>query len=65
MEYKIIYSSTPEGLVNKVNDLIKQGWEVVGGHCVSEQHRQNRYRGSQHLDTIITVEYTQSMIKKS
>lgn len=65
MEYKIVYSSSPEGLVGKVNQEIKNGWEPIGGHQVSEQHRQNRYSGTQHMDTIIKQEYSQSMIKKN
>ena len=49
----------------KVNQEIKNGWEPIGGHQVSEQHRQNRYSGTQHMDTIIKQEYSQSMIKKN
>lgn len=64
MEYKIVYAPSPEGLVKKVNEQMKEGWEPIGGHQVSEQHRQNRYSGSQHMDTIIKQEYSQSMIKK-
>jgi hypothetical protein len=64
MEYKIIYSSSPEGLVKKVEELIKERWKPIGGHSVVEQHRQNRYSGSQHMDTIIKVEYSQTMIKE-
>jgi hypothetical protein len=64
MEYKILSSRSPEELSRKVNELIQEGWEVIGGHSVVEIHRQNRYSGSQHMDTRIEVEYSQSLIKK-
>jgi hypothetical protein len=64
MEYKIVYAPSPEGLVSKVNEEIKNGWKPIGGHQVSEQHRQNRYSGQQHMDTIIKQEYSQSLIKE-
>ncbi len=64
MEYKIVYGSSPESLVNKVNEELKLGWKPIGGHQVSEQHRQNRFSGSQHMDTIIKQEYSQSLIKE-
>jgi hypothetical protein len=63
MDYKIVYAPSPEGLANKVKEKISEGWKPIGGHCVVEAHRQNRYSGSQHMDTIIKVEYSQTMIK--
>lgn len=63
MEFKIVYGSSPESLVKKVNEEIKLGWNVIGGHQVSEQHRQNRFSGQQHMDTIIKQEYSVSMTK--
>ena len=63
MEYKIVYAPSPEGLVGKVNEEMKNGWTPIGGHQVSEQHRQNRFSGTQHMDTIIKQEYSQSLIK--
>ena len=50
MEYKVITSSSPEGLNEKINNLIKDGWKPTGSHQVVEQHRQNRYSGIQHQD---------------
>ena len=64
MEYKIVSASSPEGLSNKVNLFISEGWKPIGSHCVVEEHRQNRYSGSQHMDTTIKVEYSQTIIKE-
>ena len=61
MEYKVITSSSPEGLNEKINNLIKNGWKPMGSHQVVEQHRQNRYSGLQHQDTLIKHEYSISM----
>jgi methylaspartate ammonia-lyase len=65
MEYKVITSSSPEGLNEKINNLIKDGWKPMGSHQVVEQHRQNRYSGMQHQDTLIKHEYSISMVKES
>jgi hypothetical protein len=64
MDYKVIYSSSPEGLTSKVKESITDGWKPVGGHHVVETHRQNRYSGSQHMDTHIQSEYSQTMTKE-
>lgn len=64
MEYQILYSGSPSGLTQKVNEQIKEGWKPVGGHSVVEHHRQNRFSGSQHMDTRIESEYSQTMIKE-
>lgn len=61
--YKIISASSPEELTKQVNDLIEKGWKPVGSHLVVETHRQNRYRGQQHIDTLIKSEYSQTLIK--
>jgi hypothetical protein len=63
MEYKIYYGSSPESLTNKVNEKIAEGWKPIGGVSAVEMHRQNRYAGSQHMDTIIKQEYSQAMVK--
>ena len=44
--------------------MMEEGWKPIGGHSVVETHRQNRYSGQQHMDTIIKVEYSQSLIKE-
>lgn len=64
MEYKIITSSSPEGLNEKVNKYINEGFIPVGSHQVSIQREQNRYSGTQHMDTLVTQEYSQTLIKK-
>jgi hypothetical protein len=64
MEYKVVTSSSPEGLTRNVNELILSGWKPVGSHTVVDTHRQNRYSGSQHMDTRIETEYSQTMIKE-
>lgn len=64
MDYTVISSSSPSGLSQKVNEHVKDGWIPVGSHQVVETHRQNRFSGSQHMDTTITTEYTQTMIKE-
>ena len=64
MEYKVLTSSSPEGLTEKINNLIKDGWKPTGSHQVVEQHRQNRYSGSQHNDTLIKHEYSITMVKE-
>jgi hypothetical protein len=64
MDYKVITSSSPEQLTTRVNEYIKEGWKPVGGHSVVETHRQNRFSGSQHMDTIIKSEYSQTITKE-
>jgi hypothetical protein len=63
MNYKIVTSSSPERLTSDVKRLIDEGWKPFGGHSVVETHRQNRYRGTQHVDTIVEVEYSQTMTR--
>jgi len=63
MSYQIVSSNYPEGLTEKVNELINKGWTPVGGHSVVVTHIQNRYSGSQHMDSQYKHEYTQTMVK--
>lgn len=67
-DYKIITASSSGELTKKVNELMEQNtahtaWTPEGSHKVVETHRQNRYRGSDPIDTIITREYSQTMRK--
>lgn len=62
MKYKIVTSSRASTLTDKVNELIAEGWEIVGSHSVVEKHRQNRFSGMQHRDTEIESEYSQTII---
>lgn len=64
MEYKVISSTSPETLSSRVMDYIKEGWETVGSHQVIVIKQQNRFRGMEHVDTISTTEYSQTIIKK-
>jgi len=64
MKHKIIVSHSGEELSRKVNELIQEGWEPIGSHQVVVRHSQNRYRGTQHIDTLNDLEYSQTMLKK-
>jgi len=63
MEYKILTSSFPAGLTQKVEQSIIEGWTPISGHQVVEIHRQNRYSGAQLMSTQIQLEYTQTITK--
>ena len=65
MNYKIVYGDSPNEINSKVNEMLKEGWEVVGSHHVVVRRVQNRYSGQQHMDTINQLEYTQTMVKKT
>lgn len=64
MEYEVVYSSSPEGLTKVVREHLKDGWKPVGGHLVVETHHQNRFRGQDHVDTIIKSEYSQTLVRE-
>ena len=64
MEYKIVYGDSPSEINTKVNEMINNGWEPIGSHQVVVRREQNRYSGSQHMDTLNQLEYTQTMCKK-
>ena len=64
MEYKILTSSSPDELTRRVNELIKDGWKPVGGHSVVVTHSQNRFSGTQHMDTRHQTEYSQTIVKE-
>lgn len=63
METLIITSTSNQGLNDKIKSYTEQGYRVVGTHQVVETHHQNRFRGNQHVDTIIEREYSITMIK--
>ena len=62
--YKIVSSSSPEGLTIAVNNLVAHGWEPIGSHQVVLHQSQNRYAGSQHMDTRHQADYSQTLIRK-
>jgi hypothetical protein len=64
MEYKILSSRSPEELTRKINEHIIDSWKPIGNHSVVEVHRQNRYSGTQHMDTRIEVEYSISIVRE-
>lgn len=64
MEQKIITSESASGLNSKMEEMIKDGWTPVGGHHVVEKHHQLRYAGMQHKDTMVSLEYSQTMRKE-
>jgi len=63
MDYKVISSTHPDGLTGMVRSHIEQGWKPVGSHQVVITHIQNRYAGSQFMDSVYKSEYSQTMIK--
>lgn len=60
---KIITASSSNQLNNKINEMSADGWEPIGSHSAVVIHSQNRYAGSQHMDTIHETEYSISMQK--
>ena len=65
MEYKIVKSSTASGLAEVVNMYMADGFKPIGSHQVVTTRELNRFRGSQHADTLIDNEYSQTMIKEN
>jgi Domain of unknown function (DUF1737) len=57
-QVKVLTAHSVADLNNKISELLKQGWEVVGGHQVVIKHTQNRFAGLQHKDTINELEYS-------
>ncbi len=64
MNYIVINGHSVQDLTRRVNEHIKEGWIPIGSHQVVESHRQNRYSGTQHMDTRIEHDYSQTLIKK-
>jgi hypothetical protein len=63
MEYIVLSSGSPSDLSRKVNDHIVTGWKPVGSHQVVTTHKQNRFRGTELVDSLYQHEYTQTMVK--
>lgn len=63
IDYKIVSASSPEGLTSLVNKYTQEGWTPVGSHQVVVNHIQNRFRGTQHVDSVSSTEYSQTLIK--
>jgi hypothetical protein len=58
MEKKVITADSASELNKKIEKYAEEGWETIGSHKVVEIHRQNRFRGSELVDTIIKSEYS-------
>lgn len=61
---KIISAGSPSSLNKKIDEMIAEGWEPIGSHSVVIVHSQNRYAGSQHMDTIHEQEFSITMSKE-
>ena len=64
MNYIVVSGHSPQDLTKKISDKIQEGWTPIGSHQVVESHRQNRYSGQQHMDTLNQLEYTQTLIRE-
>lgn len=64
MEYTILKDSTSSGLIESVKKHISDGWKPVGGHQVVVTQTIDKYSGSQHMSTLSTIVYSQTMIKE-
>ena len=65
MKQKVITSHSASGLNEQIEKMIGEGWVPIGSHKVVETHHQMRFAGTQHKDTIIEREYSQTMKKES
>jgi hypothetical protein len=63
MEYKILKSTSANGLTEKVTLAISEGWLPIGSHQVVKTHEQLVFVGSQHRHTTIENTYTQTVTK--
>lgn len=46
-----------------IQEMSAEGWEPIGSHSAVVVHSQNRYAGTQHMDTIHETEYSITMRK--
>jgi hypothetical protein len=65
MEKKVITADSASELNKKIQTYSEEGWQVTGSHKVVEIHRQNRFRGSELVDTIIKSEYSITIMKNT
>lgn len=63
--YEILHSNRVDGLTQKVKDYMEEGWTPVGSHQVVITHIQNRFRGTELVDSVYQHEYSQTMCKTS
>jgi len=65
METLIIGSKSLQGLNEKIEKYHNEGYGIVGSHQVVEVHHQNRFRGTQHVDTIVEREYSITLVRQT
>ena len=61
MEYEIAFNDTQVGLVEDVNDLIKNGWQPIGGVSILHRQWEDDREGCTDEETI----FYQAVLKKS
>lgn len=61
----IITAPSSNTLNSKMEKMISEGWKPIGQHTAIVVHSQNRYRGTQHMDTLHECEYSITMIKET
>jgi hypothetical protein len=62
-EQKIAVAGSANALSIKINTMISEGWLPVGSHQVSRIDAVNRYSGTQHMSTMYSYEYSQTLIR--
>jgi ketosteroid isomerase-like protein len=65
MKYQIVSAPSPNTLTERINKYIAEGFEVVGSHQVATIHSQNRFSGTQHMDTKHELEYSITMVLRT
>lgn len=63
MEYKVVSGDSPGELSKVVKEFIQEGWKPSGSHQVVVRREQNRYSGTQHMDTLYQLEYSQTLTR--
>jgi hypothetical protein len=63
MEQKILTAGSAHSLNIKISEAIEEGFEPIGSHTCVETHHQPKYAGRQHMATVISVEYAQTVRK--
>lgn len=61
-KYTILNGSSPTDLTTEVNRFIELGWTPIGSHQVVVRREVKQYSGQQHMTTLNTLEYTQSLM---
>lgn len=59
---KVIYADSVGSINEQISKGMTEGWTPLGSHQVVVSHEQLRYSGMQHKDTIVSKEYSQTMV---